>query len=129
MYSGRHSTAKATGLIWPRTVTGDGEGLVSHAGLVGGETVRQRALQQRLLDRLQGSVRHLGTPTGGPTSAQTPWPRRLASGYATGWRSARDVTLSEIVNKKDRRGGSRPPSERMAPGSRPDDGRLLILCI
>ena len=26
--------AKATGLIWPRTVTGDGEGLVLHAGLV-----------------------------------------------------------------------------------------------
>jgi hypothetical protein len=26
--------AKATRLIWPQTVTGDGEGLVSHAGLV-----------------------------------------------------------------------------------------------
>jgi hypothetical protein len=26
--------AKATRLNWPRTVTGDGEGLVSHAGLV-----------------------------------------------------------------------------------------------
>lgn len=80
MYSGRHSTAKATGLIWPRTVTGDGEGLVSHAGLVGGETVRQRALQQRLLDRLQGSVRHLGTPAGGPTSAQRRGPVGLPAG-------------------------------------------------
>jgi hypothetical protein len=32
--SGRLAMAKATGLIGPPTVTGDGEGLVSHAGLV-----------------------------------------------------------------------------------------------
>jgi hypothetical protein len=32
--SGGLSMAKATRLVRPRTVTGDGEGLVSHAGLV-----------------------------------------------------------------------------------------------
>jgi hypothetical protein len=41
--------AKATGLIWPRTVTGDGEGLVLHAGLVWlGEVADRSGLTVRL---------------------------------------------------------------------------------
>jgi hypothetical protein len=52
------SMAKATGLIWPRTVTGDGEGLVLHAGLVWlGEVADRSGLTVRLSQVLASAPR------------------------------------------------------------------------
>ena len=48
----------------------------------------------RLLDRLQGTVRHLGTPTGGPTSAQRRGPVDLPAGMPPAGALPRDVQLA-----------------------------------
>jgi hypothetical protein len=58
-----------------------------------GESVRQRALQQRLLDRLQPLIGDLGTPAGRPTAGQCPSAVSLPAGVPAARTLARDLQL------------------------------------